>query len=128
MEINTPIKINNKNEIEFYYQIEQLGNEQSCDDRFLILDSNKQYFNDFCLHEEDRQEEIKGILNVLEQTDLKEMCYIYDYYLYNSIEELSQEEYQEDLTEKQILDFGYTNKFLVKGKTYYTFKSDSRVD
>lgn len=128
MRINTPIKINNKNGIKFYYLIEQLGVEESYDDRFLILDSNKQYFNDFCLHEENRQEEIKGILNVLEQTDLKEICYYYDYHLYNNIKELSQKEYEEDLTEKQILDFGYTNKFLVKGQTYYAFKSDSRVD
>lgn len=125
--INEAVKIDNKNGIDFYYYIEQHENEESADDRLLILDSNKQYFNDFLLQEDDRQEEIKAILDILEATTLKEMCYIYDYQLFNNSNKLSKFAYGEILTKEEILDTGYVNTFCVNGQLFYALKDDSRV-
>lgn len=126
--VNEPIKVNNKNGIDFYYEIEQFGKEQSCDDRLVILDSKKQYFNDFLLQEDDREEEIKGIVKTLEETDLKEMCYVYDYQIFDSLTKLSQYAYGEILTRDEIFDAGYTNVFKVNGEYFFTLKSDSKIE
>ena len=126
--INEPLKINNKCGIEFYYEIEQQDNEQSANDRLVILDSNKQYFNDFLLQEDDREEEIKALLDVLEATTLQEMCYHYDYQIFSNLTQLSQFAYGKVLTKDEIFEAGYTNVFNVNGKTFFALKSDWRVD
>ena len=126
--VNEPIKVNNKNGIDFYYEIEQFGKEQSYDDRLIILDSKKQYFNDFLLQEDDREEEIKGIVKTLEETDLKEMCYVYDYQIFDSLTKLSQYAYGKILTRDEIFDAGYTNVFRVNGKTLFTLKREEFID
>lgn len=126
--INEPLKVNNKCGIEFYYEIEQQGKEQSADDRLIILDSDKQYFNDFLLQEDDREAEIKGILMTLEKTDLENMCLYYDYQIFSSLTQLSQYAYGEILTKDELFDTGYVNVFRVNGKTLFALKSDWRVD
>lgn len=120
--INEPLKVNNRCGIDFYYEIEQQGKEQSFDDRLVILDSKKQYFNDFILQEDDREEEIKGIVNVLESTTLEEMCYNYGYHIFESLTKLSQYAYGKILTKDEIFDAGYTNVFYVNGKTLFALK------
>lgn len=126
--INEAVKIDNKNGIDFYYYIEQHKAEQSADDRLLILDSNKQYFNDFLLQEDDRKEEIKAILDTLEATTLKEMCYIYGYQIFDSLTKLSQYAYGKILTRDEIIDAGYTNVFRVNGKTLFALKREEFID
>lgn len=126
--INEPLKVNNKCGIEFYYEIEQQYTQPGADDRLVILDSNKQYFNDFLLQEDDREEEIKGIVKTLEETDLKEMCYVYDYQIFDSLTKLSQYAYGEILTRDEIFDAGYTNVFRVNGKTLFALKREEFID
>ena len=125
--INEAVKIDNKNGIDFYYYIKQHESEENADDRLFILDSNKQYFNDFLLKEDNRDVEIKSILDVLEKTTLKEMCYIYDYQLFNNFNKLSKFAYGEILTREEIFDTGYVNTFYVNGQLFYALKDDSRV-
>lgn len=126
--INEPLKVNNKCGIEFYYEIEQQGKEQSADDRLIILDSNKQYFNDFLLQEDDREQEIKAIVDILEATTLEEMCYYYDYQIFDNLEKLSQYAYGKILSQDELFDTGYVNIFRANGKTLFALKSDWRVD
>lgn len=124
--INKPIPISNKYGLILFYKIEQLGEDKDPNDRFLILDSNREYFNDLMFLEEDREEEITELLKFVENSTLQEMCYIYDYKIYNTWEECLINEYSkyEDMkTEEDLLATGYVNKIADRyGKKYYCFK------
>ena len=124
--INKPIPIHNKHGLILFYMIEQRGQEKSGDDRFLILDSNKEYFNDLMFLEDNREEEIAEFLKFVENSTLQEMCYIYDYKIYNTWEDCLHNEYleYEDMkTEEDLLATGYVNKIAdIYGKEYYCFK------
>lgn len=124
--INKPIPIRNKHDLNLFYMIEQLGQEKSGNDRFLILDSNKNYFNDFILQEDNREQEIVAIKSCIEKTTLKNMCDFYGYKIYNTWEDCLHNEYleYEDMkTEEDLLATGYVNKIADRyGKEYYCFK------
>ena len=120
-------KVNNKNGLDFYYEIEDLEHGFTYE-RLVILDSNKNYFNDFVLDEPDRQEEIESILNILENTTIEEMCCYYDYQMFDSIEKLK--DYMEYKTEdtwwadEELLQNEYVNIIKDNQNIYYCLKND----
>lgn len=107
-------KVNNKNEIEMYYEIEEDYPQ------LVIYDSNKNYFNDIILEEEDFEENFKSLIDTIENTDLNNMCAFFGHKLYDNICELAKEQ---DLDYKEIdpLQNDYVNVFRVKDKEFYTW-------
>lgn len=126
--INKQLKVNNKNGLELYYKIEKANKlEQSRDDRFLILDSSQNYFNDFILDEDDREEEIQALLKCLETTTIEEMASIYDYQLYDNRKKVCKDLEE---TEDTLLDNEYVNRIVdtKRNKVWYCVKSDYRIN
>ena len=107
-------KVNNKNGIKMYYEINEDWN------RLEIYDSNQNYFNDLTLEEEDFDTDYKKLKEMLENTNLKSMCAFFNHKLYNKIEKLAKEQ---DLDYKEIdpLQNEYVNVFNVGDKTFYTW-------
>lgn len=126
--INKQLKVNNKNGLELYYKIEKANKlEQSRDDRFLILDSSQNYFNDFILDEDDREEEIQALLKCLETTTIEEMASIYDYQLYDNRKKVCKDLEE---TEDTLLDNEYVNRIVdtKRNKVWYCVKSDCKIN
>lgn len=114
-EFTTTTEIKNKNNIKFYYEIDETTNKVN------ILDSRECYFNDLYFDPHDN-EDIPSIINMLEQTDLEEMCRFFNANVYDSWKDLiEQEELEED--EESILDNIYINLFIVGNKIYYTWSN-----
>lgn len=109
-------KVNNKNGIDFYYEIDKEQN------RFVIYDSSKIYFNDLELEEDDYKNNFKELIEMLEQTDIKEMCYFFGSNLYDDYEKLIRENDLTNYKEDNILNCDYVNRFVVNDKVYYTYQ------
>ena len=109
-------KVNNKNGIDFYYEIDKEQN------RFVIYDSSENYFNDLCLEQEDYDTDFKALIKMVENTDLNEMCAFFGHKIYDTRQELVKEqELENEYDEDNILDNDYVNRFVVKDKVYYVF-------
>lgn len=106
-------KVNNKNGIEMYYEINENWN------RLEIYDSDQNYFNDFSL-ESLKENEIEKLKKDLETMTLHELCSVLGHKIYSKIEELAKEH---DLDYKEIdpLQNEYVNVFNVGDKTFYTW-------
>ena len=119
-------RVNNKNGLELYYDIED--NEHGFDyERFVIYDSNKHYINDMVFNESDRQEETKSCLKIVENTSIKELCYYYNYELFENLDDLLKyinSEGFEDFTKDNILENEYLNIIKSNDKVYYCWKND----
>ena len=108
-------KINNKNGIEMFYELD------GTDTKVCILDSNGNYFNDmyFEIYEDDNgAEDIGAILHTLEETTLEEMCNFFNANHYGSLNELAEEE---NLCLAELKNNEYLNMFNVNGTTFYTW-------
>lgn len=107
-------KLNNKNGIEMYYEIVKDY------PKMVIYDSNKEYFNDLNLVEEDFDTDFEKLKELLQTTDLNSMCEFFGHKIYDKIEELAKEQ---DLDYKEIdpLQNEYVNVFKVKDKEFYTW-------
>lgn len=106
--------INNKNGIKMYYEI----SKDIC--KVNILDSKGHYFNDLLYEPGYAQEDIKSIIQMLEETKLDEMCLYFGVKFYESLENLKKSE-NLDQTLKEIETNDYTNIFVVNDKKYYTW-------
>jgi hypothetical protein len=114
-EFTTTTEINNKYNIKFYYEIDETTNKVN------ILDSSENYFNDM-YYDADDKDDIKAIINMLEKTDLEEMCNFFNANVYASAKELIEKEELNE-TEESVLDNDYVNRFIVGEKTYYTWSN-----
>ena len=102
-------KVNNKHDIDFYWTLS--GDINKVD----ILDSNGNYFDDLYY---DDEEDIKHIIETLENTSLEEMCNFFAMKtIYNSLEELQYDLQDPEITE----DNDYLNIFKVNDKKYYVW-------
>lgn len=108
-------KINNRNGIEMYYELD------GTDAKIIILDSNGKYFNDLyydSYRNDNGEEDIGAILHTLEETTIEEMCYFFGSTIYTSIATLCE---NEELTQKEAKDNDYLNIFNVNGKKHYAW-------
>ena len=108
-------KINNKNGIEMYW------NRARDIDKINILDSNGTYFNDIYFDtdkNDNGEQDIKTILHTLEETTLENMCNFFSTGIYETLEDLADEN---NLCLNELKDNEYLNVFNVNGKTYYTW-------
>lgn len=108
-------KINNKNGIKMFYELD------GTDAKVCILDSNGKYFNDLyydSYRNNDSEEDIQAILHTLEETTLENMCNFFGARKYKSLEEMAK---MEDLELDGLESNDYTNIFNVNGTTFYTW-------
>lgn len=103
-------QINNENGIKMFYEI---WNEPM---RVAIYDSDKQYFNDLLIEISYAEQDTKDIIKMLEQTDLQEMVDFFNARIYETLEELAQDNYLEI---DEINSNEYINRFEINGKSKY---------
>lgn len=99
--------VDNKHGIEFYYEF------STEEEKMYILDSNGKYF-DHLLVDLDDKEDKQALINMLENTKFENMCLFFNKTIYNSLEELQEDD---EITE----DNEYVNIFKVHDKKYYTW-------
>ena len=107
-------KVNNKNGIEMYYDIEKDY------PRFVIYDSRQNYFNDLTLEQEDFDTDFRSLIEMVENTNLNEMCVFFGHKIYDKLHELAKEQ-DIDYKEFDPLENEYVNVFNVNGKELYTW-------
>lgn len=103
-------KINNENGIKMFYEI---WNEPM---RVAIYDSDEKYFNDLLIEISHAEQDAKDIIKMLEQTDLQEMVDFFNARIYETLEELAQDNYLEI---DEINSNEYINRFEINGKSKY---------
>lgn len=103
-------KVNNKNGIEFYYEL--------TDEKVNILDTTGKFFEDLYLDWD--ESDANDIIKILEETTLEEMAdFFCSYTLYNDLDKLCKEE---NLTLEECgKDNECLNTWKVNEKTFYTF-------
>lgn len=100
-------KVNNINKIKMFYELE-LNNNRIC-----ILDSNKNYFDDLALdYDGNVIEEEKAIREMLEKTDIEEMCNFFGTHKIINKEE------------RKKYGSGYVNSFKRNNETIYVAFND----
>lgn len=104
-------QVKNETGIKMYYEI----NRQY--DKVEIYDSDKKYFNDLYYEDWDK-DDISAILNMLKQTDLREMADFFNAQAYDTLEELAQDNY---LEMEETKENDYINRFEINGKSKYTW-------
>ena len=105
-------KVKNKHGIKMYWEFAIDINKIN------ILDSKKNYFNDL-YYETNTLEELKDIIDILENTTLESMCEFFNAKLYNTLEELRKGEENDSIQ----LNNEYLNIFNIENKKYYTWSN-----
>ena len=99
--------VDNKHGIEMYYEF------STEEEKMYILDSNGKYFDDLLVDLNDKEDK-QALINMLENTKFENMCLFFNKTIYNSLEELQEDD---EITE----DNEYVNIFKVHDKKYYTW-------
>ena len=108
-------RVKNKNGIVMYWELAKDTNKVN------ILDSRKTYFNDLYYECEDSEQDIKDIVEMLENTDLQNMCNFFNVRRYDTTEELIHYEDLYDCDENTVIDNDYLNVFIVNNSVQYTW-------
>lgn len=107
-------KINNKNGIELYYYVAEDV------DKVVILDTNKNYFEDIYIETSYYEEDKNSIIKMLEETTLEDMADYYGFKMYASKDELIKDQ-ELDCTCEELTSNEYCNIFKVNNETYYVW-------
>ena len=108
-------RVKNKTGIVMYWELAKDTNKVN------ILDSRKNYFNDLYYECEDSEQDIKDIVEMLENTDLQNMCDFFWVSRYDTVEELIHYEDLYDYDENTVIDNDYVNVFIVNNSVQYTW-------
>lgn len=114
-QFTTTTEIYTKDNIKLYYEIDETINKVN------ILDSSENYFNDMYF-DPYYNEDIQDILNMITESELKDMCSFFGVNIYTSAKELIEKEELEE-TEESLLDNEYCNRFESEKQIYYTWSN-----
>lgn len=108
-------RVKNKNGVIMYWEF------SSDTHKVNILDSRQNYFNDLYYEPEYKEEDVKDIIKMLEETTLQEMCNFFGARRYDTMEELIHHEDLYDCDENTVIDNDYVNVFIVNNSVQYTW-------
>lgn len=97
-------KVNNKNGVELYYDVDLTY------PKFIIYDSRKCYFNDLILRTARTREDIDECIKMLEDTDLVSMGEFFGFEHYTDVAKLMEQEQIDNPDNNDYINIFYVNK------------------